>query len=122
DGLNGGGQVVRVEAEWSGLAFVQNASAWRDQVESIGPARVHSLHAVIKTVDQRGKLDAQFAHACSRHGCAFRFVTRAAKQDALAYVRPHLPHVCRMRLEDVDRVEGDLVLILLGQLVQGGNL
>jgi hypothetical protein len=33
-----------------------------------------------------------------------------------------LPHVGGVRLKDVNGVEADLVAVLLGKLVQGGNL
>jgi hypothetical protein len=34
----------------------------------------------------------------------------------------HLPHIGGMRLKDIYSVESDLVAVLLGQFVQGGNL
>jgi hypothetical protein len=40
----------------------------------------------------------------------------------VANVGLHLPNVSGVSLEDIDRVEGDLIFILLGELVQGGNL
>jgi hypothetical protein len=40
----------------------------------------------------------------------------------ITHIALHLPHVSWMRLKDVDRVEIDLTLELLRQLVQGGNL
>src|SRR5580692_10184324 len=77
--LDGTRQVAGVEAEGAGLALVENASAGRDEEEPVRPACISSFHAIVKAIDQRGKLDARLAHARSGHGLAFRLVARAAE-------------------------------------------
>ncbi len=44
------------------------------------------------------------------------------KQDAGVQVVGILPHVAGVRFADVDDIKGDPVLVLIVQLVQGGNL
>jgi hypothetical protein len=40
----------------------------------------------------------------------------------IPHVGLHLPYIGRVRLKNIDRVEPNPILILLGKLVQGGNL
>jgi len=115
-------QILRVKAEWSGLALVEDAPALPDQVKSIGPAGISRLDPIVESVNQRGKSDAQLTHACAGNRGSLRLVLRAFEENAIFYVGLHLPHIGGMRLKDVNGVEADLVAILLGELVQGGNL
>ena len=111
-----------MEAERARFALVKDTAALADQVEAVGPTGISGFDAIIKAVDQGGKLDAQFADACPGHDCAFCVVFRAAEEHAIAHVGLHLPNVSRMRLQDVNGVEPDFVPVLLGKFVQGGNL
>jgi len=111
-----------MKAEGPRLALVENPSALPDQIEPVGPARISRLDPIVEVVDQRGKFDAQLAHACSGNGGALGLIFRAAEQNTITHIRAHLPHIGGMRLKDVNGVEGDFVAVLLGELVQGGNL
>ena len=64
----------------------------------------------------------QLTNAGAGHGCALLFVTRTAEQHIIADVALHLPDVGRMSFKNINCVEVDLAFVLLGQLVQGGNL
>ena len=61
-------------------------------------------------------------YAFSGYRDAFCLIARAAKQHPIPNIALHLPYVRGMSLQDVDRVEINLTLVLLGQFVQGGNL
>ena len=64
----------------------------------------------------------QFSHTgiCNRK--SFGFVPRARKEHSIMNVGLHLPDVGRVSFKDVDGVEPNLVLVLICELVQGGNL
>jgi len=111
-----------MKSEWPRAALVQNAPALRDQVKPVGPASVGSFHLVVEPIQQRWEVDAELAHAGVRHARPLRLVARAAEEDSILHIRLHLPHIGRVRLENVDSVEIDLALVLLSQLVEGGNL
>jgi hypothetical protein len=64
----------------------------------------------------------QLPNASASHGRALLLVTRTAEQNVIADIALHLPDVGRMSFKNVDGVEVDFALVLLGQLVQGGNL
>ncbi len=62
------------------------------------------------------------AHACAGNSSALCLIFRTAEQDTITHIGLHLPHVGGMRLKDVNGIEPNLVPVLLGQLIQGGNL
>ena len=111
-----------MKAEGPRLALVEDPSALPDQVEPVWPARISRLRPIIEAVDQRGKFDAQLAHACAGNRSTLRLIFRAAEKNTIAHIGLHLPHGGGMGLKDVDGVEADLVAELLGEFVQGGNL
>jgi hypothetical protein len=111
-----------MEAERTRSALERNASAAVDQIETIRPSSVCRLHSIIQTIYERGKLDFQASYTGARYRYALGHVARAAKQHLIPNVALHLPDIGRMGLQDVDRVEIDLSLVLLRELVQGGNL
>lgn len=111
-----------MKAEWARLALVGNAAPGLDQVEAVRPAGVGTFNLVVETIDDCGKLDAESAYAGVSHGKALLLVTRASKEHLVTHIALHLPNVSGMRLEDVDGVKVYLTLVLLRQLVQGGNL
>jgi hypothetical protein len=111
-----------MKTEWTWLALVENAAALADEVKPVGPSRISGLHPVVETVNQRGEFDAQLAHARAGNNGALGLVPGAAEENIVFDIGLHLPHVGGMRLKDVNGVEADLVAILLGELVQGGNL
>jgi len=111
-----------MKAEGAGLAFIENAATLTNQIKAIGPPCVSRLNAIVKAINQRGKPDAEFAHARTRNRYALDLVLGAAEQHAITHVRLHRPNVSGMRLKNVDRVEADLAAVLRGEFVQGGNL
>jgi len=115
--LDRGRQQFRIEAKRAGLALVKNPSSGSNQIKPVRPRCVCSLDAIVESVDQRRELDAELAHAGSGDIESFSFVFRAGEEHVLAHVRLHLPHIGRVRFKDIDGVEIDLILVLLGQLV-----
>ena len=115
-------QIVRVKAEGPRLALVKDTATFAYQVESVGPAGVSRFDPIVEAIYERGKLDAQLAHTCAGNVGALNLVLRTAEEDVVANIGPHLPHISGMRFKNVNGVESDLVAILIGQLVQGGNL
>ena len=111
-----------MKSERPRLALVKNSATLRDEVQPVGPARVSSFHLVVEAIQQSREMNPQLAHARVGHTRALGFIPRTAEQHAVFHVRLHLPNVGGMRLENVNRVEIDLALVLLGQLVEGGNL
>jgi hypothetical protein len=64
----------------------------------------------------------QFSHTGISNRESLRFVLRAREKHSVTNVGLHLPDVGRVSFKDVDRVEADLILVLICELVQGGNL
>ena len=111
-----------METKRSWLAFVEHTTSGRDQIHAIRPTRIGGLQAVIKTIDNRWKFNAELSNACIGDGSTFCFISRATKQYFIAHVGLHLPYICGVSLENVYSIEVNFALILLGKLVQGGNL
>lgn len=111
-----------MKAVRSGVALVHDAPIRFDEIKAVRPCRVRRLHPVIETVNQSGELDAQFSHACTGDGGAFRFVTRASEKYFIVNIALQLPYVGGMGFYDVHGIKIDLALILFRQPVQGGNL
>ena len=111
-----------MKSEWARFALVEYASALSDQIEPVGPTRESRFDTVVKTVDECRKFDAQLANARPGNIGALDLVLWTAEEDVITYIGLHLPHVSGMRLEDVHGVKSDFASILLGELIQGGNL
>ena len=111
-----------MKAERPGLALVKYASIGTDQIKAVRPARIGILHLVVEAIHHGREFDSQSAHTRAGYRCAFFFIARTAKEHIIAHVALHLPHVGGMCLKDIDRIEIDLILVLSGQFVQGGNL
>ena len=111
-----------MKAEGTWFAFVEDAASWSNQIQPVRPSRISSLNAIVESVNQRRKLDSKFAHARAGHIETLALVLGAGEEHMIAYVGLHLPHVAWVSLEDVDRVKRDPILVLLGKLIQGGNL
>ena len=111
-----------MEPERARLAFVKHPASRCNEVQPVRPPGVRSFDVIVETVDERRELDSEFTHAGPGHIESFGFVSGAGEEHVVAYVGLHLPYVGRVRLKNVDRVEPNLVLVLLGELVQGGNL
>ena len=104
------------------FGFVENTASGGDQVQPVGPACISGFDTIIETVDEGRKLDSEFSHASPGHIESFGLVGGAGEDHVITHVGLHLPYVGRVRLENIDRVERNLVLVLLSKLVQGGNL
>ena len=111
-----------MEAKRSWLAFVKHMTSRCDQIQAIRPTCVGGFYAVIKIINDCRKLNAELSNTGSGNGSTLRFISRATNQYFIAHVGLHLPHIRGMSLKDVHGIEGNFVLILLGKLVQGGNL
>jgi len=120
--LDRAGKIIRMEPKRSRFALERDLSIALNQVEAVRPAGVGGFHLIIKTINQRRELDMQLPNASASHRRALLLVTRTAEQNVIADVALHLPDVGGMSFKNVDSVEVDLALVLLGQLVQGGNL
>ena len=53
---------------------------------------------------------------------AFFFVLRASEDDFVFDVALHLPDVAGMRFKNIDNQEGDFAVVVVVELVEGGNL
>ena len=120
--LDRAGKIIRMEPKRSRFALERDLSIALNQVEAVRPAGVGGFHLIIKTINQRRELDMQLPNASASHRRALMLVARTAEQNVIADVALHLPDVGGMSFKNVDSVEVDLALVLLGQLVQGGNL
>lgn len=118
----GGGEFVGLESEGTGAALVGDAAVGIDQVDAIGPAGVLSLSRVAEFVEDRGELNPQLADAEACDRCAFFLVPRTGEDDFILDIALHLPDVAGVRFSDVDHEEGDLIPVLLIQLVERGDL
>ena len=113
---------VWMEAEWTGLALIKHAASGSNQVQPVGPACICRFDTVVEVVNECGKPNVKLANTRACDEGTLCLVLRAAEKHLVADVRLHLPDIGWMRLKDVDGVERNLALVLLGQLVQGGNL
>jgi hypothetical protein len=111
-----------MKTEGARFAFVEDTAPWSNQVHPVGPAGVGSLDAIVESVDECWEFDSKFAHASASHIETLALVFRAGKDNVIAHVGLHLPYIGRVRLKNIDRVEPNPILVLLGKLVQGGNL
>jgi hypothetical protein len=110
-----------MKSEWPGFAFIENTTAC-DQIHSIRPSVVCGLNLIVEAIDESGKFDPEPPHARASYRGTLLLIARAAEQYIVLHIALHLPHVVGMSFENVDGVEVNLALVLLGQFVQGGNL
>ncbi|SRR5579871_513137 len=111
---------MKAEGPW--FALVEDTSPWSNQIQPVRPPGISSLNTIVESVDQRRELDSEFAHAGARHIETLALILGAGKDHVIAHVGLHLPYIGRMRLKDINRVKPNLILVLLCQFVQGGNL
>jgi MFS family permease len=96
--------------------------SWHYIVER-GPMRDQSAFGgVPEFVQHCGKLYPQLAHAKSGDVLPLAFILRTGEDDLIPDVALHLPDITRMGLGDVYGQKGDTILVLLVELVEGGNL
>jgi hypothetical protein len=118
----GGGEFVGLESEGAGTALVGDAAVGIDQVNAVGPTGILPLGGVAEFVEDGGELDPKLAHAEAGDGCAFLLVPGTCENDFIFNIALHLPDVAGVRFSDVDHQKGDLVPVLLIELVERGDL
>ena len=122
DALECGGHLVGLESVGARLALVSDATVGANHVEPVGPACVRGLGRVLQVVNDGGNLEAQLGHAGVGHGATFVQALLAGDGDFFFDVVLILPRVDGMGFLDIDDVEGRLILVLLVELVERGNL
>src|ERR1700722_3183770 len=110
-----------MKSEWTGFAFIKNSTPC-DQIHPIRPSGVCGLNLIVEAIDESRKFDSQSPYARASYRRTLLLIAWAAEQYIVLHIALHLPYVCGMSLKDVDGVEVDLALVLLGQFVEGGNL
>src|SRR5579884_1604740 len=111
-----------MEPKRSWTALVGHSSIFVDQINSIGPTGIGLLRAIVEIVNQRRKFNSQLPHAHPCHVLALGNVFRTGEDDFIPNVALHLPHVTRMRFEDVHGVELHTRSVFVVKLVESGNL
>jgi len=115
-------QLLRLETKWSRWAFIGDAAAHVDQINSVGPACVSSFRRIAEFVEDRGKLNREFSHASSGHKSALLFTFRTTENNLIFDIALHLPDVTGMRFGDVNHQESHAFPVLLIKLVESGSL
>jgi hypothetical protein len=115
-------ELIGLEAERARLALESHTTMRVDQIHAIRPAGVRTLGGVPEFVEHRGKLYPQLAHAKSGDVLPLVFILRTGENDLIPDVALHLPHIARVSFGDVYGQERNPALVLLVELVEGGNL
>lgn len=115
-------EIRRLEAEGTCGTLVSNFALLIDQVEPVRPAGVCLLGRVVDSVYERRKLDAEVDRAGRGQLGAILICLGVLVNHLLLLVDRQLPAVARVRLLNVDQVEGQFILVLPVELVEGGNL
>src|SRR5215469_1896488 len=125
-GADTGGQCRReftgFEPEWARLAFIGNATVPVDEINSIRPPGISGFGGVAKFVQHRGEFDPQLANAGARYKRTLFLILRTGKDDLVFDVALHLPNIAGVSFRDVHDKEIHFALILIVELVEGGNL
>ena len=111
-----------MKPERAGFAFVADATAPLDEVQAVRPSGIGSFNPVVEAIDDGRELDSQLAHASSRYRGTFLLIAGTPEKHLVANIALHVPDVSGVRFENIDSVEINLALVLLGELIQGGNL
>jgi len=93
-----------------------------NQIDSIWPTRVGALRLVVESVDHCGELNSQLTYAAARNLGALIEILRARENNFVFEIALGLPDIAGMRLDDIDNQERDLLVVLVIELVEGGNL
>jgi hypothetical protein len=115
-------ELIWLESERARLALESHATMRVDQIHAVRPAGVRTLGGVPEFVQHCGKLYPQLAHAKSGDVLTLVFILRTGEDDLIPDVALHLPHITGMSFGDVYGQKGDTILVLLVELVEGGNL
>jgi hypothetical protein len=111
-----------MKPERAGFAFVLDATAPLNEIQAVRPAGIGNFHLVVEPIDDGRELDTQLAHASSCYRGALLLIAGTPEEHLVTNIALHLPDVGRVRFENIDGIKIDLVLVLLGELIQGGNL
>src|SRR5690242_7385623 len=111
-----------MESKGSSLAFEGHPAGRVNDVEPVGPAGVSALGGVLDIIHKGGHMNSEFDHASFRRLVAFEQRLGRGNQHAIFNVARHLPTVSWMRFFDIDNIERHLILILVIELVERGNL
>jgi hypothetical protein len=120
--LDSGSEFVWLESKGTGPRFESDAAPGVNQVHAVWPTCVGTLGRVAEFVENGGHLDAQFAHACTGDESALFFISRTGKDNFVFDVALHLPDIAGVCFRDVHDQECHTVLVLVVELVEGGNL
>jgi hypothetical protein len=115
-------QFCRLKTERTRLRLVSDPTLGVDGVKAIWPTGIDFLRGIAEFVDQCGDLDAELPYTRSRNQCALCFIFRTGKNNFVLEIALHLPNVARVRFRDIYDEKIYLVLILLVELVESGNL
>jgi hypothetical protein len=106
-------QFVRMEAERTWLALVDDTAIAIDEVKSIRPSGVGLFGDILESIDHGRELDAEFANTAVGDLSALIEAARTGEHNLILHVALHLPDVAWVRFEDVNGVEGNVVSIFL---------
>ena len=111
-----------MEAKGARLAFVCDSTTCLNEVHAVGPTGISGFDLIIEIIDERWKIDVKTSDAGVCYRGALGLISWASKEDLVLHIALHLPHISRMGFEDVHGIKIYLALVLLRELVQGGNL
>ncbi len=93
-----------------------------DQVHTIGPASVGAFGGISEFVEYSRKFDSQLANTGSSNEGPVFFILGAGEHNFVFDVALHLPDITGMGLGNVHHKKCDAILVLIVELVEGGNL
>jgi hypothetical protein len=117
-----GSEFIGLKSKRPGLALIDHTAMGVDEIDAIRPSGISAFGGVTELIEDRRKFDSKFAHTGVGHKAALVFVPGTGEDDFVLDVALHLPHVARVRFENVDDEEGDAMAVLIEELVEGGNL
>jgi hypothetical protein len=97
-----GFQVGRLEAEWSRLALIGDASVCINEIEAVGPSCVSTFGGVPELVEHGGKFDSKFADARACKEGPFLVVLGTGEDKVLFDVVLRLPDIARMSFKNIN--------------------
>ena len=115
-------QFLWLESERSWTTLIAHSSIGADEIDAIGPAGIGLLSTIAEIVHQRREFYSQLSHAHSSERFALVVARGTGKDDLVAHIALHLPHVAGMRFEDVNGVEVHVRAVIGIQLIEGRNL
>jgi hypothetical protein len=93
-----------------------------DQVDAVRPAGIRFVGWVVEPVKDCRELDPQLAHTGAGDLATLLRIPGAGKDNLVLKVALGLPNVAGMGLQDVDDKKRNLLIVLIVEGVEGGNL